>query len=217
MQPMQIELYADIACPWCYIGERRLRRALAQRPDLQVEFHWRPFQLQPDLPPQGLPWREFAERKFGGWEQVQSGFARLNEAAVQEGIVFSADAIATAANTRDAHRLILLAQEEGKAWAMSDALFAAYFVDGRDLNDPDQLIDLAVGAGLDAELVRSVLASDWYQEDVGASQQLAGEYGIQGVPFTIFEERYALPGAQPIDVVLDAIDAAPAAVAAARE
>ena len=213
---MQIELYADIVCPWCYIGERRLRRALAQRPDLQVEFHWRPFQLQPGMVPQGLPWREFAERKFGGWEQVQAGFARLNEAAAPEGLTFSADAIATAANTRDAHRLVLLAQEEGKAWEMADALFAAYFVAGRNLNDHVQLVEIAVGAGLDAETVRSVLASDWYLEDVDASQQLAGEYGIQGVPFTIFEERYALPGAQPIEVVLEAIDAAPAAVAAAR-
>jgi predicted DsbA family dithiol-disulfide isomerase len=213
---MQVELYADLVCPWCYIGERRLRRALAQRPELQVEFHWLPFQLQPDMPPQGLPWREFAERKFGGREQVQAAFARLNEAAAPEGITFSADAIATAANTRDAHRLVLLAQEEGKAWEMADALFAAYFVEGRDLNDRDQLVELAVGVGLDAETARSVLASDWYQEDVDGSQQLASEYGIQGVPFTIFEERYALPGAQPLEVVLEAIDAAPAAVAAAQ-
>jgi predicted DsbA family dithiol-disulfide isomerase len=213
---MQIELYADIACPWCYIGERRLRRALAQRPDLQVEFHWRPFQLQPDLSPQGTPWREFAERKFGGWDRIEASFARLNEHAAPEGLTFSPDAIATAANTGDAHRLVLFAAEEGKAWEVADALFAAHFVEGRDLNDHDQLVEIAVGVGLDAEVVRSILASDWYQEDVDASQQLAAEYGIQGVPFTIFEERYALPGAQPLDVVLEAIDAAPAAVAAAQ-
>ena len=134
--------------------------------------------LQPDMPPQGLPWREFAERKFGGWEQVQAAFARLNEAAAPERITFSADAIATAANTRDGHRLVLLAQEEGKAWEMADALFAAYFVEGRDLNDRDQLVELAVGVGLDAETARSVLASDWYQEDVDGSQQLAGELRV---------------------------------------
>jgi predicted DsbA family dithiol-disulfide isomerase len=213
---MQIELYADIACPWCYIGEQRLRQALAQRPDLQVEFHWRPFQLQPGLPPQGLPWREFAERKFGGWDRIEAVFARLNEAAAPEGITFSPDAIATAANTRDAHRLILLAAEEGKAWAMADALFAAYFVEGRDLNDHDQLVAIAAGAGLDPATARSTLASDRYLAEVAASQQLAAEYGIQGVPFTIFEERYALPGAQPLNVILEAIDAAPAAIAAAQ-
>src|ERR687885_2786037 len=113
---MQIELFADIACPWCYIGERRLRRALDQRPELEVEFHWRPFQLQPDLPPKGLPWREFAERKFGGPERVAAVFARLNEAAAPDGLVFSPDAITTAANTRDAHRLILFAGETGRSW-----------------------------------------------------------------------------------------------------
>jgi predicted DsbA family dithiol-disulfide isomerase len=214
---MQIELYADIACPWCYIGERRLRLALEQRPDLQVQFRWRPFQLQPGLPPQGVPWREFAERKFGGPDRVEAAFARLNESAAPEGLTFSPDAIATAANTRDAHRLVLLAAEEGKGWAMADALFAAYFVAGRDLNDHDQLVEIAAQAGLDPETARSVLASDWYLEEVEASQQLAAEYGIQGVPFTIFEERYALPGAQPLEVFLEAIDAAPAAVAAAQD
>lgn len=214
---MQIELYSDIACPWCYIAERRLRRALAQRPDLQVEFHWRPFQLDPHLQPQGQPWREFAEQKFGGPERVEASFDRLNEAAAEEGIAFSADTIATAANTRDAHRLVLLAQEEGKAWELTDALMTAYFVDARDLNDHAQLVEIASSVGLDAELARSVLASDWYLEDVDGSQQLAAEYGIEGVPFTIFEGRYALPGAQPLDVVLEAIDAAPAAVAAAPE
>jgi predicted DsbA family dithiol-disulfide isomerase len=190
-----------------------LRLALEQRPDLQVEFHWRPFQLQPGLPPEGQSWRAFAERKFGGWERVEAAFARLNEAAAPEGITFSPDAIVSAANTRDAHRLILLAAEEGKSWELADALFAAYFVGGRDLNDRDQLIDVATGAGLDAATARSVLASDRYREDVEASQQLAAEYGIQGVPFTIFEGRYALPGAYPLEVVLEAIDAAPAAAA----
>lgn len=211
---MQIEVYADIACPWCYIGERRLRNALAQRPDVAAEFHWRPFQLQPGLPPQGVPWREFAERKFGGWHRVEEVFARLNEAAAGEGITFSPEAIVSAANTRDAHRLILLAAEQGLAWEMADALFAAYFAEGRDLNDEEHLVAVATGVGVDAAAARALLASDRYGDEVEASQQLAGEYGIQGVPFTIFEGRYALPGAYPLDVVLEAIDAAPAAVAA---
>ena len=211
---MQIEVYADIACPWCYIGERRLRQALDRWPDLEVEFHWRPFQLQPGLPAEGLPWRAFAERKFGGWERVEEIFARLNEAAAGEGLTFSPDTIATAANTRDAHRLILLAAEHGQAWAMAEALFAAYFVAGRDLGDHEQLVGVAVGVGLAEDVVRAVLASDRYAEEVAASQKLAGEYGIQGVPFTIFAGRYALPGAYPLEVVLEAIDAAPAAVAA---
>ncbi len=211
---MQIEVYADIACPWCYIGERRLRRALAQRPDLAVDFHWRPFQLQPELPAEGVPWRSYAEGKFGGWERVEEMFARLNEASVEDGIVFSADTIATAPNTRDAHRLILLATERGLAWAMAEALFAAYFAECRDLGDPEQLAAVAVGVGLDDAAVRALLAGDRYAEEVAASQQLAGEYGIQGVPFTIFAGRYALPGAYPLEVLLEAIDAAPAAVAA---
>jgi predicted DsbA family dithiol-disulfide isomerase len=211
---MQIEVYADIACPWCYIGERRLRNALAQRPDVEVEFHWRPFQLQPGLPPQGVPWREFAERKFGGWDRIEAAFARLNESAVGEGLTFSPEKIVSAANTRDAHRLILFAAERGLAWEMADALFAAYFVEGRDLNDHEQLVAVATGAGLDGAAARELLASERYGEEVKASQQLAAEYGIQGVPFTIFEGRYALPGAYPLEVMIEAIDAAPAAVAA---
>lgn len=213
---MQIEVYADIACPWCYIGERRLRNALAQRPEVDVEFHWRPFQLQPGLPPQGQPWREFAAQKFGGWDKIEAAFARLNEAAVGEGLTFRPDAIVSAANTRDAHRLILLAAEQGLAWEMADALFAAYFAEGVDLGDHEQLVAVAVGAGLDAAAARELLASERFGDEVDASQQTAADYGIQGVPFTIFERRYALPGAYPLEVMLEAIDAAPAAVAAGQ-
>ena len=209
---MLIEVYADIACPWCYIGERRLAEALAQRPDMEVARRWRPFQLQPDLPPQGVPWAEFVPAKFGGAAQAARMFARVAQAGAPDGIDFRFDQVATAPNTRDAHRLVLFAAEHGQEWPMADALFAAHFTEGRDLNDPDQLVAVAESVGLDAAEVRAYLASDAGVAEVQASQEQAERLGITGVPFYVIDGRYGLSGAQPVDVFVRALDelAAPA-------
>ena len=203
---MLIEVYADIACPWCYIGERRLAQALAQRPDIEVERRWRPFQLQPDLPPQGLPWAEFVATKFGGGAQAERMFARVAQAGAPDGIDFRFDRVATAPNTLDAHRLVLFAAERGQEWPMADALFAAHFSEGRDLNDPDQLVAVAESVGLDAAAVRAYLASDAGIAEVAASQEQAERLGITGVPFYVIDGRYGLSGAQPVDVFVRALD-----------
>jgi predicted DsbA family dithiol-disulfide isomerase len=203
---MLIELYADIACPWCYIGERRLAEALRQRPDITVERRWRPFQLQPDLPAQGLPWKEFVQTKFGGAVQAQRIFARVAEAGAPDGIDFRFDRVATAPNTLDAHRLVLFAAERGQEWPMADALYAAHFTDGRDLNDLDQLVALAESVGLDGEEARAYLASDAGTAEVEASQEQAERLGITGVPFYVIDGRYGLSGAQPVEVFVRALD-----------
>src|SRR6478609_380926 len=108
---LRIDLYADIACPWCYIGERRLTQALAARPDLHVERHWRPFQLQPDLPPSGIPWSDLIEQKFGGAARATAMFGRVAASGASNGIAFNFDQVTRAPNTADAHRLVLFAAE----------------------------------------------------------------------------------------------------------
>jgi predicted DsbA family dithiol-disulfide isomerase len=203
-----VEVYADVVCPWCYIGKKRLESALALRPGLSVERRWRPFQLQPDLPREGVTWREFAQQKFGGWERAQSMFAHVAQTGAADGIDFNFDRVASAPNTLDAHRLILFAAEHNREWEMVDALFAAYFKEGRNLNDLSHLAEIAAQVGLDARQVSDYLAGSANEDAVNASQETAYELGIHGVPFYIFDNRYALSGAQPVKAFLYALDKA---------
>ena len=205
---MLIDVYSDVVCPWCYIGEKRLKRALRERPGLEAEVHWRPFQLQPGMPEGGLPWSEFVRRKFGGVASARAAFEHVVAAGEPDGVRFDFDRVASAPNTVDAHRLILFAAERGLRWETADALFRAYFTEGKDLNDHEQLLELATGVGLDAGEVRGYLDGAGGVDEVLASQEEAGRLGIAGVPFYVFDGRYALSGAQPVEVFLRAIDAA---------
>ena len=209
---MVIDIYADVVCPWCYIGKRRLELALAERPGLEVERRWRPFQLQPDLPASGEPWAAFVQRKFGGAARAQAMFDHVAQIGAADGLRLAFDRVAHAANTRDAHRLILFAADQGREWEMADALFVAYFAEGRNLSDADELAAIAAGAGLGAPTARETLASGAYAAEVDASQQEAEQIGITGVPFYIFDQRYAISGAQPVEVFLRALDLAGAEV-----
>jgi predicted DsbA family dithiol-disulfide isomerase len=203
---MIIDVYADVVCPWCYIGERRLARALERRPELPVERRWRPFQLQPAMPPGGLPWREFAQRKFGGLERAMGAFAQVTTVGQGEGITFDFARVASAPNTVDAHRLILLAGRSGRMWPMAEALFAAYFAHGRDLNDVEDLVATAIETGLEAEAVRTLLTSDKGRAEVAADQAEAEALGITGVPCYVIDGRYAITGAQPVEVLVRVLD-----------
>lgn len=203
-----IEVFADIACPWCYVGEARLFRALerarAAHPGVDFQPRWQPYQLQPQLPPKGLPWREFAEMKFGGWQRALAGFRHVERAAQEDGIAFDFEHIATAANTADAHRLILWAREQDKEWPMAHALFDAYFNGSKNLNDPNDLAATAEAAGLDADTARAFLITDAQHASVADSQDRAARLGITGVPFFIIGNQYAFSGAQPQDVFTQA-------------
>lgn len=203
---MIIDVYADVVCPWCYIGKRRLEQALAQRPALVVERHWRPFQLNPDLPPNGQDWGEFMRLKFGGEQRAQAAFAQVAAAGASDGLRFAFDRVASAANTVDAHRLILFAAQQGRSWEMADALFAAYFTEGRNLNDAEQLVTIAGDVGLDAAAVRALLHDSDGIDEVLDSQREAGRLGIRGVPFYVFDGRYGISGAQPVEVFVQALD-----------
>lgn len=204
---MIIDLFADVACPWCWIGERRLRRALEAR-GVDATVRWRPYMLQRNLPPGGIAWSELVERKFGGWARARPMFAHVARAAEPEGIRYDFEAIQRAPNTLDAHRVILLAQQEGRLWEVADALYSAYFAEGRDVNDREVLADVAAKAGLDAERVRAMLASREFVAEVESSQEVADASGVQGVPLAVFEGRFAVSGAQPLEVFETAIDRA---------
>ncbi len=203
---MEIEIFADVVCPWCYIGEKHLEKALAERPEIKVEKHWRPFQLNTDIPTEGIPWRDFAKVKFGGWERAQSMFAHVSQVGAKAGIDLKFENIATAANTIEAHRLILFARDKGKEWETTESLFSAYFTEGRNLNDTEHLVEIATRVGLDEAEVRAYLTSGENADEVLQSQQTAAELGIQGVPFFVIDGKYGISGAQPVEVFLQALD-----------
>jgi predicted DsbA family dithiol-disulfide isomerase len=194
------------------VGERRLFAAIeafeVARPGVQVVPRWHPFQLQPDLPAEGLPWRPFAEAKFGGWERARAGFRQVEQAAEAEGIAFRFETIQKANNTADAHRLILWAREHDAEWPVAHALFRAYFTDNRDLNDADTLAAIAADAGLDRDAAHAFLASDRLADAVTGSQAAAQRMGITGVPFFIVGDKYAFSGAQPQHVFAQALEKA---------
>ena len=214
---LTIDVVSDVVCPWCYIGKRRLEAALARLresdPALPVEIRWHPFQLNPDLPPQGVARRDYLERKFGGPERAREIYARVSAAGGTAGIPFAFDAIERQPNTLDAHRLVAWAQSrrEGEADKLVEALFRAYFVDGRYVGDRDELVRLAADAGYDADDARRFIESTELADMVAEADKRAREMGISGVPFFIFDGKTALSGAQEPEAMLEAIAQARAA------
>ena len=214
---LTIDVVSDVVCPWCYIGKRRLEAALARLresdPALPVEIRWHPFQLNPDLPPQGVARRDYLERKFGGPERAREIYARVSAAGGTVGIPFAFDAIERQPNTLDAHRLVAWAQSrrEGEADKLVEALFRAYFVDGRYVGDRDELVRLAADAGYDADDARRFIESTELADMVAEADKRAREMGISGVPFFIFDGKTALSGAQEPEAMLEAIAQARAA------
>ena len=199
---MKIEIWSDIACPWCYLGKHRFEAALEQfegRNDVEVTY--RSFQLDPSAPPVSPgTLNELLSKKYGmPVAQAEAMNARMAAMGEPEGIAFHFDR-ARPANTFDAHRVVHLANEHGKGDAMKERLFEAYFRDGRIVSDPDTLVALADEEGLDA---RPVIASSEFADDVRADIERARELGISGVPFFVFDEKYGVSGAQTADVLLE--------------
>ena len=209
--PLTVDVVSDVVCPWCYIGKRRLEAALARlaeaEPDLPVVVRWHPFELNPDLPPEGADRREYLDAKFGGPERAREIYARVRAAGETAGIAFDFDAIARQPNTLEAHRLIAWAQSrrEGDADALVENLFRAYFLDGRYVGDRDELVRIAAAAGFDPEDACAFLASDALRDDVAGAEARARQLGVSGVPFFIFDGKVALSGAHEPDTLLDAI------------
>jgi predicted DsbA family dithiol-disulfide isomerase len=207
--PLPIDVWADISCPWCYIGHHRLRGALAEEPPGSVEVHPRAYELQPDLPPEGLPSEEFYGRKFGSPEQMREAFERVAAEAQRSGLELRFDRMKRAPNTRLAHRLVKLAGRQGRGDEALDALFAGHFREGADVADPEQALALVTAAApdLDADALRAALEAGEGEEEVVAEEGAASRMGISGVPFFLAGRAVAVSGAHEPEVMRELIAA----------
>ena len=206
-----VDVVSDVVCPWCYIGKRKLEAALArlrEEPGLAVTVRWHPFELNPDLPAQGMPRAAYLEAKFGGAARADEIYARVRAVGAEVDIPFAFERIRLQPNTLDAHRLITWAQARGGADALVERLFRAYFTEGRYIGDVDELVALAAEVGLPAGESRTMLAADAYRGEVEAEFREARDAGISGVPFFIFNGRTAISGAHDPETLLEAIAAA---------
>jgi predicted DsbA family dithiol-disulfide isomerase len=203
--PITIDVVSDVVCPWCYVGKHRLEKALAMLPEQNFTIFWRPFQLDPTIPKDGMPRQAYLERKFGR-ERLADLHKPLIEIGKAEGIPFAFDKITRSPNTLDAHRLLRWAHEAGKQNAMADRLFALYFTEGADIGNRDVLTKAAADVGLDAALVAQLLTTEADLDPVIAEINAAQKMGISGVPTFIFAARFALSGAQPAETIKKAIE-----------
>ncbi|WP_320179080.1 DsbA family oxidoreductase [Roseovarius pacificus] len=203
---VKLDIISDPICPWCYIGKTLLDAALRDRPNHPFTIHWHPFQLNPEMPREGMDRRAYLEAKFGGKDAAVQAYLPVAEKAAEAGLNIDFEAIERTPNTLDAHRLIHWAGIEDRQTAMAMALFWAYFQDGRDIGDHDVLADLADGLEMDAALVRRLLASDADEDAIRTSDAQFRDMGISSVPTFIVNGQHAVPGAQPPDLWLKVID-----------
>jgi predicted DsbA family dithiol-disulfide isomerase len=209
---LAVDVVSDVVCPWCYIGKRKLERALDElrlrEPGLDVAVRWHPFELNPDLPPEGIDRRAYLDAKFGGAERAAEIYGRVRAAGASVGIAFDFDRIVRQPNTREAHRLVAWAQNSGDAAPLVERLFRAYFVEGRLLTDATELCAIAGEAGLDAAAADALLRSDACRAEVEAEYREAQAAGISAVPFFIFNGPTAVSGAHDPPTLLEAMAAA---------
>ncbi len=203
---MKLDILSDPICPWCYIGKANLDRVLRENPDHPFEISWHPFQLNHDMPPEGMDRRTYLEAKFGGREAAARAYAPVVEAAEAAGLDIDWQRIQRTPNTLDAHLLIHWATIEGRQTAAVSALFEAYFHRGEDLGDPSVLADVAGRIEMDPEMVRRLLAGDADRADIAARDAHARERGVTGVPTFVVAETHVVPGAQPPELWRQVID-----------
>jgi predicted DsbA family dithiol-disulfide isomerase len=206
MKRVVIDVVSDVVCPWCYVGKHRLEAALALRPDVETEIHWRPYFLDPRVPREGMARVDYLSRKFGSDERIRPAHERLSRLGREEGIEFHFERITWQPNTLDAHRLIGWAEEAGRAGAIVEKILSLFFTEGADLSKRETLLLAAQAGGLDLESVRRDLAGERDVAAVEKAATSAAERGISGVPFFIFNNRFAVAGAQPPDMLAAAMD-----------
>lgn len=202
---LSVDVISDVICPWCFIGKRRLEKAIAAlEGSPEVRVRWLPYQLNPLMPKEGISRREYRTRKFGSWERSQTLDAQVAAAGEAERIHFAFDRIERTPNTLDSHRLIWLADTEGVQDAVVEALFREYFTDGRNICDPQTLLDVVAEAGLDRTKAEGLLTSDGGHEVIREADELARRVRVEGVPFFLINGKVTLSGAQPPDAFLAA-------------
>ncbi|TDL79539.1 DsbA family oxidoreductase [Palleronia sediminis] len=201
-----LDILSDPICPWCYIGKARLDAALAERPDHGFDIAWHPFRLNPEMPRGGMDRAAYLEGKFGGRDGVARAYAPVMEAAEEAGLDIAWDRIARTPDTTDAHRLIHWAGLEGCQQAAVAALFSAYFREGRDIGDSDELCAIARAIGMEDALVARLFASDADRDEIARRDAHARARGVTAVPTFVVAERHVVPGAQPTELWLRVMD-----------
>ena len=202
---LTIDVFSDVICPWCYIGKRRLQKALAALDrQHEVRVHWLPFQLNPTMPKEGISRREYRTKKFGSWERSLQLDAKMVAVGKTEGIHFGFARTERTPNTLDAHRLIWLAEKHGVQDAVVEALFRAYFIEGRDISNRQTLLDVTAKAGLDRHQAEGVLNSDEGMQAIREAHDQSRLIGVEGVPFFVINGKLTLSGAQPPEAFLEA-------------
>ncbi len=203
----RLDVYSDVICPWCYIGKRHMEAALAALADegLRFEVGWRPFQLNPGMPDGGVAREEYRRAKFGSLQRSQELDAQVGEAARAAGLDIRFDRMRHTPNTLDAHRLVQWAAGQGGQNALVDRLFAAYFVEGRDVGDRPTLAALAGEAGLNAEAAAAYLDGEGGRRDVLAEDEAVRRAGLTGVPTFVLDRHVLFSGAVPPDVFAEAL------------
>ena len=203
---IEIDIVSDTICPWCYVGKRRIERALAGFEADAVRIRWHPFQLNPGLPPEGMDRDEYVASKFGGADAARAVYDRIREAGAEEGIAFAFERMPRTPNTFSSHRMVHFAAREGLQNEAVEALFRAVFVDGRDIGDFEALVDIGAECGIDPVALAEYLASIEDVDLLRAGEERSRRMGVTGVPFFIIGGRYAVTGAQDSAVLRGVID-----------
>ena len=203
--PIKIDIVSDVACPWCYIGKKHLEKALENFNSPEVAITWHPFQLDPTIPKEGVSREEYFAKKFGSNSQIEAVFQRVAGVGEQAGIIFNFHQMSKAINTIPLHKLLHIAREEGTQIVLEERFFKGYFTDGIDFSDDDILFTFMQDFGWDAEKTTSILANDEIEQAVLQEIQHFQNLGVSGVPFFIFNNKYAVSGAQPTNVFLDTL------------
>ncbi|HTJ52746.1 MAG TPA: DsbA family oxidoreductase [Cyclobacteriaceae bacterium] len=204
---IKIDIVSDVVCPWCYIGKRRLEKAVDQLKDkYEFELEYHPFELNPGMPVQGVNQKEYLSDKFGGEERYHQITDHTTGVAATEGLAFNFQKQTTSPNTRASHTIIQLAKEEGVQLPIMEAFFKAYFTDGVDLSKNENIIAVAVAAGLQREVVEKRLADDDAKVRIAVEEKEMSKLGITGVPFYIIDNKYGISGAQNAETFIKAFE-----------
>ncbi|MGB8817133.1 MAG: DsbA family oxidoreductase [Rhizobiaceae bacterium] len=210
MKTIKIDIVSDVVCPWCLLGKARLEEALKSLPEVNAEIHWRPYQLDPSIPRGGVDRKTYMENKFGPGPQLGEAHGRLESMGKEVGVNYKFDAIKVSPNTMDAHRLIRWAAQAGPGIQdkIVDRLFRLYFEEGQDIGDHQVLIKAAGDCGMDPAIVTSLLPTDAEEAGVIGEIATSKQIGIQGVPCFIFNQKYAVSGAQTPNILIEALNQA---------
>ena len=205
---IHVDIISDTVCPWCYIGKRRFEQAVAMRSHYEIQVGWRPFQLNPDIPPSGLPRRDFLNAKFGGAERADRIYEAISKAGEEIGLDFNFLSIPHQPNTFDSHRLVRWSESSGVQDAVVEKLFLSYFMNEADVGNQEFLVGVANECGMDGELVKDLFREDADRDLLMAEEGVARRMGINGVPCFVVDHKYAISGAQDPSVLTHVFDLA---------